>query len=71
MTLGVLVLVAAAVPVILPVFVLLVFVFYYFRQRYIMTSREVKRWDATSRSPVYASLSATLKVFHTVTLFLA
>lgn len=32
------------------------------RQRYIMTSREVKRWDATSRSPVYASLSTTLKV---------
>jgi hypothetical protein len=33
-----------------------------YRQRYIMTSREVKRWDATSRSPVYASLSSTLKV---------
>jgi hypothetical protein len=33
------------------------------RQRYIMTSREVKRWDATSRSPVYASLSTTLKVW--------
>lgn len=32
------------------------------RQRYITTSREVKRWDATSRSPVYASFSATLKV---------
>jgi hypothetical protein len=34
------------------------------RQRYITTSREVKRWDATSRSPVYASFSATLKVGH-------
>lgn len=32
------------------------------RQRYITTSREIKRWDATSRSPVYASFSATLKV---------
>jgi hypothetical protein len=31
-----------------------------------MTSREVKRWDATSRSPVYASLSATLKGLPTI-----
>lgn len=38
------------------------FLLYAYRQRYIMTSREVKRWDATSRSPVYASLSTTLKV---------
>lgn len=41
---------------------LLAMVFSLNRQRYIMTSREVKRWDATSRSPVYASLSTTLKV---------
>lgn len=33
-----------------------------------MTSREVKRWDATSRSPVYASLSTTLKVRRDLTL---
>lgn len=32
------------------------------RQRYVTCSREVKRWDATSRSPVYASFSACLKV---------
>jgi hypothetical protein len=36
------------------------------RQRYITTSREIKRWDATSRSPVYASFSATLKVCYIV-----
>ena len=46
------VLVAVAVPFILPVFAALVAAFYYYRQRFITASREVKRWDATSRSPV-------------------
>ena len=32
------------------------------RRHYIRTSREVKRWEATSRSPVFASFSALLKV---------
>ncbi|KAF6260228.1 P-loop containing nucleoside triphosphate hydrolase protein [Scenedesmus sp. NREL 46B-D3] len=48
------------------VFAVLLVAFYYFRQRYITTSREIKRWDATSRSPVYASFSATLKGLPTI-----
>jgi ATP-binding cassette subfamily C (CFTR/MRP) protein 4 len=62
MCLGAFVLVSIAVPFILPVFVPLVLLFYYLRQRYVATSRQVKRLDATTRSPVYASFSATLKV---------
>ena len=62
MCLGAFVLVSAAVPFILPVFVPLVLLFYYLRQRYVTTSRQVKRLDATTRSPVYASFSSTLKV---------
>lgn len=66
MVLGVIVLISIAVPVILPVFVPLMMAFYYYRQYYVMTSREVKRWDAVSRSPVYASFSATLKGLPTI-----
>ena len=31
------------------------------RRHYVRTSREVKRWEATTRSPVFASFSAVLK----------
>lgn len=62
MVCGALVLVAVAVPVVLPVFVPLLVAFFMIRRRYIVTSREVKRLEAVTRSPVYASFSATLKV---------
>lgn len=32
------------------------------RRRYVCASREIKRWDAVTRSPVFASFSAILKV---------
>jgi hypothetical protein len=51
-----------AVPVILPVFVPLLVAFYWVRTRYVATSREVKRLEAITRSPVYAQLSAVLTV---------
>jgi ABC-type multidrug transport system fused ATPase/permease subunit len=54
LVLGAFVLVTIALPVILPVFVPLLILFYYVRTRYIVASREVKRWEAVSRSPVYA-----------------
>lgn len=50
------------VPFIIPVFLPLGFGFFWVRGRYLATSREVKRWEATSRSPVFASFSAILKV---------
>lgn len=49
------------VPFIIPVFLPLGFGFFWVRGRYLATSREVKRWEATSRSPVFASFSAILK----------
>lgn len=49
MVLSALVLVAIAVPVILPVFVPLAVAFIWLRARYLCTSREVKRWEATTR----------------------
>lgn len=62
MCLGAFVVVSVAVPVILPVFLPLFVAFWWLRQRYVQTSREVKRLEAITRSPVYASFSATLKV---------
>lgn len=51
-----------AVPFVLPTLLPLVVAFFWLRHRYITTGREVKRFDAISRSPVYASFSAALKV---------
>lgn len=50
------------VPFIIPVFVPLSLGFFWVRRRYLATSREVKRFEAVTRSPVYSSLSAILKV---------
>ncbi len=59
---GALVLVGIAVPFVLPLFVPIAAVFWWVRRRYVTTSREVKRFEGTTRSPVYASFSAALKV---------
>ena len=59
---GAIALVCIAVPWILPVLVPLLLSFLWVRARYLTTSREVKRFDAVTRSPVYAAFSATLKV---------
>lgn len=53
-----------AVPFVLPTLLPLIVAFFWLRHRYITTGREVKRFDATTRSPVYASFSAALKVLH-------
>lgn len=59
---GAIVLVCIAVPWVLPTLVPLIIGFMWIRKRYITTSREVKRFDAVTRSPIYASFGATLKV---------
>ena len=63
---GAVVLIAIAVPVILPIFLPLLAAFYHYRQKYVATSREVKRYEAVTRSPVYAAFSATLKGLPTI-----
>ncbi len=56
-------LVAIAVPFLIPCFVPILAVFWWVRRRYVTTSREVKRFEGTTRSPVYSSFSAAVKVF--------
>ncbi|KAL4420399.1 hypothetical protein ABPG75_010055 [Micractinium tetrahymenae] len=66
MVLGAFVLLMTVVPFIIPVFLPLGAGFFWVRARYLATSREVKRWEATSRSPVFASFSAILKGLPTI-----
>lgn len=54
--------VAVAVPQILPIFIPVAIAFWYLRRRYMRTSREIKRFEATTRSPLFASFSSILKV---------
>ncbi|GAX75678.1 hypothetical protein CEUSTIGMA_g3121.t1 [Chlamydomonas eustigma] len=68
---GAFILVSVAVPVVLPLFLPLGVAFYLIRERYVRTSREVKRWDAVTRSPVFAAFSATLKGLPTIRAFSA
>ena len=68
MIVGSLLLVAIAVPFVIPLFVPILATFWWVRRRYVTTSREVKRFEAVTRSPVYASFSAALKVEHFLSL---
>lgn len=50
--LGAFVLVSIAVPVVLPVFIPLALIYRHVQGRYVVASREIKRWEAITRSPV-------------------
>ena len=50
------------VPWIIPAFVPFIILFFFIRRRYLRASREVKRSDATSRSPLYTRLDSISKV---------
>lgn len=65
------VLLAIALPYILPLFLPLALLFVWLRQTYLGASREVKRWEALTRSPVYASFTATLRGLATIRAFAA
>ena len=51
------------------VFLPLIVLFYFVRTRYIVCSREVKRWEAVSRSPVYAFFAQSIKGLPTIRSF--
>lgn len=53
--LGAFVLVSIAVPVVLPVFIPLALIYRHVQGRYVVASREIKRWEAITRSPVSVS----------------
>lgn len=63
---GLLVLVALALPYILICLVPLIWISEWLRRRYVMASREIQRFDGISRSFVYALLSDTIKGLTTI-----
>ena len=69
MVLGSIILVSIVTPWVLLFVGPVTLVFYYYRSRYVATSREVKRLEATSRSPVYSFLSSTLEGLATIRAF--
>lgn len=68
-TFGAMILIAIANPPVIPVFLPIAFVFVRIRRYYLVTSREVKRFEAVTRSPVYAMFSTTLKGLPTIRAF--
>ena len=66
MVMGALVLLIVVIPYIIPLFVPLIGTFIFVQRRYLATSREVKRHEAVTRSPLYAQFSAILKGLPTI-----
>lgn len=66
MVVGAFTLLVIVVPFILPVFIPLGIAFFWVQRRYLKTSRELKRFEAITRSPLYAAFSATLKGLPTI-----
>jgi ATP-binding cassette subfamily C (CFTR/MRP) protein 1 len=57
---------AVAVPLVTPILVPLYFMFSWVRTFYVATSRDIKREEALSRSPLFTSFSSTLKGLATI-----
>ncbi|KAI9354057.1 hypothetical protein DFJ73DRAFT_827739 [Zopfochytrium polystomum] len=66
MILGTLVISVVAIPFILVCVPIIGVVFYYLRKFYLITSRQVKRYESVTRSPVYSNIPATLEGLSTV-----
>ena len=69
MTLGAIASIASVSPYILAIVAPIVPVFLWLRRYYLQSSREVKRLDAVSRSPIYAFFSSTLNGLITLRAF--
>jgi ABC-type multidrug transport system fused ATPase/permease subunit len=70
-SIGAIALIAVANPTVIPIFLPLAFIFLRIRSYYLHTSREVKRFEAVTRSPVYALFSSTMKGLPTIRAFKA
>eukprot|EP00210_Caulerpa_lentillifera_P008933 g8524.t1 len=66
---GTMVIVSFALPYIIPVLIVIIYAFSKLRRYYVVTSREIRRYEATSRSPVYAMLSSNIKALPTIHAF--
>jgi ABC-type multidrug transport system fused ATPase/permease subunit len=71
MVMGAFILLSIVVPFIIPVFIPLGIAFAWVHRRYVTTSRELKRFEAVSRSPLFAAFSATLKGLTTIRAYAA
>lgn len=69
MVVGALVLLCVVVPVILPIFVPLIAAFIFIQRRYLRTSRELKRFEAVTRSPVYSQFTNILNGLTVIRVF--
>ncbi|XP_076004890.1 ATP-binding cassette sub-family C member 4-like isoform X2 [Genypterus blacodes] len=69
--LGVVAVASSVIPWILIPVVPLLLVFLYVRRYYLQTSRDIKRLEATTRSPVFSHLSSTLQGLWTIRAFRA
>jgi ATP-binding cassette, subfamily C (CFTR/MRP), member 4 len=67
--LGIVVVVGIVNPYFLIPTVLVGILFYYMRTFYLLTSRSIKRMEATTRSPIYSHLAATLNGLSTIRAF--
>ncbi|CAL1598299.1 unnamed protein product [Knipowitschia caucasica] len=68
---GVVAVAASVIPLILVPVVLLLLLFLYLRRFYLQTSRDIKRLEATTRSPVFSHLSSSLHGLWTIRAFKA
>eukprot|EP00210_Caulerpa_lentillifera_P007441 g7111.t1 len=63
---GTLVIILIALPYIAPLFILIAYIFSRIQKKYIVPSREIKRYDGLTRSPVYAMFSLNMKGVSTI-----
>uniref|UniRef100_A0A4W6CWU9 ATP-binding cassette, sub-family C (CFTR/MRP), member 4 n=1 Tax=Lates calcarifer TaxID=8187 RepID=A0A4W6CWU9_LATCA len=68
---GVVAVAASVIPLILIPVIPLLFIFLYLRRFYLCTSRDVKRLESTTRSPVFSHLSSSLQGLWTIRAFRA
>ncbi|XP_033954587.1 ATP-binding cassette sub-family C member 4-like isoform X2 [Pseudochaenichthys georgianus] len=68
---GVIAVAASVIPLILVPVIPLLFIFLYLRCFYLHTSRDIKRLESTTRSPVFSHLSSSLQGLWTIRAFRA